>query len=194
VPRARTAAEVRILEAANRAVGRHGPVKVSFAAVAREAGLSPALVVRIFGSKHNLLLALAARTTETTAAVFARALESDDGPLAALHDALAAPVEAIGTREELLNHLALLHFQLADPDLRRHARATERAVREGVEALLAAAVAAGDLRPGTDARALARAVQVAHHGSMVTWTVAGDGPLADALRADVEAVLAPHRT
>jgi hypothetical protein len=41
---------------------------------------------------------------------------------------------------------------------------------------------------------LARAVQVAYNGALILWSLTGDTPLKQALRADVDEVLDPHRS
>jgi AcrR family transcriptional regulator len=59
-PRPRAASDSAILSAAHRAVTRVGPMRLTLADVAREAGVSPATLVQRFGSKRGLLLALVA--------------------------------------------------------------------------------------------------------------------------------------
>src|SRR5262245_53218875 len=59
-PRPRAIADADILTATHRAVTRVGPMRLTLADVAREAGVSPATLVQRFGSKRQLLLALVA--------------------------------------------------------------------------------------------------------------------------------------
>ena len=59
-PRPRTTTDAAILIATHRAVTRVGPMRLTLADVAREAGFSPATLVQRFGSKRQLLLALVA--------------------------------------------------------------------------------------------------------------------------------------
>jgi AcrR family transcriptional regulator len=59
-PRPRATSDSAILSAAHRAVTRVGPMRLTLADVAREAGVSPATLVQRFGSKRGLLLALVA--------------------------------------------------------------------------------------------------------------------------------------
>ena len=61
-----------------------------------------------------------------------------------------------------------------------------------IHALLDAAVAAGEIAPCDPAR-LARAVQATYNGSLVTWAIARDGPLADWLGGDLTTVISPYR-
>ena len=78
-------------------------------------------------------------------------------------------------RGAFAHQLALLALDVADPEFRAAAAADA-----GLPAQLAARV--GDA-------GLARALYVAYNGSLVLWALSGEGPLQDALRADLEAVM-----
>jgi hypothetical protein len=67
-----------------------------------------------------------------------------------------------------------------------------RAARAGYERLLADAVVAGELRPDTDVRALARMIEVTLGGSYLAWTLYREGPAAKHLRQDLDATLRPY--
>ncbi|MGP4100532.1 helix-turn-helix domain-containing protein, partial [Nonomuraea sp. KM90] len=82
--RPRTTSDEAILGATARAIGRHGPQGLTLAAVAQEAGLSPATLVQRFGSKRGLLLAFAAHAARTAGEPFERARQEHGSPLAAL--------------------------------------------------------------------------------------------------------------
>src|SRR3954463_10842964 len=78
---ARMSAEDRrelVLEAATRAFARGGYAGTSTDAVAREAGVSQPYVVRIFGTKLELFLAVFGRATDRIRDAFADVL--DQGP------------------------------------------------------------------------------------------------------------------
>src|SRR6266436_826267 len=68
-------------------------------------------------------------------------------------------------------NLAYLQNDLADPVLRRHLPRLARSARARYEQLPAEAVVAGELRAGTDVRALARMIEVTLGGSFLAWTV-----------------------
>jgi hypothetical protein len=96
----------------------------------------------------------------------------------------------------LARNLAYLQIDLADPDFRAHLATQWRATRAWLEERLARAVEAGELAPHTDAPALARAVETALSGSLLTWAYYQDEshePAASWLVHDVDAVLAPYR-
>ncbi|WP_188195169.1 TetR/AcrR family transcriptional regulator [Nonomuraea sp. SYSU D8015] len=190
--RPRTTSDEAILQAAARAVGRHGPQGVTLAAVAQEAGLSPATLVQRFGSKRGLLLALAGHSAETVPLPFQRAREVHGSPLEALHAALAELTEGVSTPEELAHSLGFLQLDLTDPEFRGHAAEHARRTRDEIAGLLSAAVAAGELAGEADVGRLARAVQVTYNGVLILWALTGERPLAEAMRDALDETLRPH--
>ena len=100
-----------------------------------------------------------------------RIAAADD--LAAVAAWLARYADSAAT---LANHLAFLHLDLTDPDLREHAVAQSREMREQIRRLLDAAVTSGELDPCDTAR-LAQAVYTTYNGALVSWAIDGDGPL-----------------
>ena len=74
-PRPKATTDQAILDATHRAVTRIGPMRLTLAHVAREAGVSPATLVQRFGSKRALLLALILTVLPFLG------LSPDDGPL-----------------------------------------------------------------------------------------------------------------
>ncbi|MQA83733.1 MAG: TetR family transcriptional regulator [Streptosporangiales bacterium] len=194
MPRPRTASNEAILAAAARVIVRHGPAKLTLAAVAEQAGLAPATLVQRFGSKRGLLLALVRQAESDVRRPFEDAREGRRSPLAALHAALAELASDVGTPDELANHLAFLQMDLTDPEFRRHAAAHAWTMRREITGLLDDAVAAGELTAEQDTKSLARSVHVTYNGSLISWALIGDGSLADALRADLDQLLRPYRT
>lgn len=191
--RPRTTTDEAIMRATGRAIGRHGPARVTLAAVAEEAGLAPATLVQRFGSKRGLLLAFAAQAAHGVQGLFRRAREAHGSPLAALHTALGDLASGVQTPSELANNLGFLQLDLADPGFREHAASHLRRMRDEVAALLADAVTAGELADGVDTARLARAVQVTYNGTLIVWAVTDDGPLAATLRADLDQLLRPYQ-
>jgi AcrR family transcriptional regulator len=190
--RPRTVSDDDILSAALRVVTRLGPDGATLAEVAAEARLAAATLVQRFGSKRGLLLAVAARGAAAAAAPFEAAAAADPSPLGALVRALVSMAGFAATPEALANHLAFFQLDLRDPDFSRLALDHAEEVGRRIRALLDAARAAGELEPCDTAR-LARAVEVTYNGSLVTWAVHRQGPVADAVRVDVGLVLAPFR-
>ncbi|MGC5013980.1 TetR/AcrR family transcriptional regulator [Streptosporangium sp. DT93] len=191
--RPRTTSDEAILRAAGRAIGAHGPSGLTLAAVAAEAGLSPAALVQRFGSKRGLLLAFAERSTSGTGEVFRRARGRHASPVAALYEALTELASTMRTPEEAANGLAFLQLDLTDPEFREHAVTQARRMREEITGLLAEAASGGGLKGDADPVRLARTVQVAYNGALILWALTGEGDLARDLRADLDHLLRPHR-
>jgi AcrR family transcriptional regulator len=190
-PRPRKASDEEVFTAAHRAMSRLGPAQLTLGEIAAEAGLTPGALVQRFGSKRGLLLALAEQSADSPRAMFAGLRAAHASPLAALEayaDCFAQMGESPGA---LAHHLAYLQIDLTDPEFHRHTRAMARATDEALRELLDAAVAAGELAANADTAGLARAVQVTLSGSLMTWAFSRDGPATDWVRTDLDAVLRP---
>ncbi len=142
--RPRRVSDEQIIDGAVRAIGKHGPAKLTLAHVAAEVGITAGAVVQGRGSKQGLLLAIgevsgSAIEAEVDAALAGRT------PLRALEHFLSRQVRALRSREQMANHMAFLHLDLADPELRTRAQEHARALLAGIRRLLAAAVDAGEL-------------------------------------------------
>lgn len=185
--------DAAILRAAVDVIGRVGPARLTLAAVAGEVGLVPGTLVQRFGSKHGLLLALAAQSAKDAAALPGRGWQQHGSPLAALTALVVTSMTPMATPESFANHLAFLCLDLTDPQLHEHALAVHQAHGRAVAALLAAAVSAGELRAGTDVPALAGSVQAVTAGAGLTWALDRQGTLPERLSRELRAVLAAHR-
>ncbi|MFC4120873.1 TetR/AcrR family transcriptional regulator [Nonomuraea zeae] len=190
--RPRTTSDEAILQATARAIGRYGPQGVTLAAVAQEAGLSPATLVQRFGSKRGLLLAFAAHATETVRLPFQRAREDHGSPLEALRAAVVDLAAGVSTPEELAGSLGFLQLDLTDAEFRRHAAEHALRTRDEIAALLAEAVAAGELAETAEVDRLAHAVQVTYNGALILWALTGSLPLAAAMRDALDQTLRPY--
>jgi AcrR family transcriptional regulator len=191
-PRPRQTTDAAILGAAGRAIGRVGPVRLTLADVAREAGVSPATLVQRFGSKRGLLLALAAAGPDENRRQFEEIRRANPSPTSALFALGDCWAQFMGTPEEISNGLAFLQIDLTDPDFRRHAVANAEFVEGETRRLIAEALEAGELT-GCEPAPLARVLGAALHGSLVSWAIHRKGTLGDWLRRDLEAVLQPYR-
>ncbi|WP_432511395.1 TetR/AcrR family transcriptional regulator [Kineococcus sp. SYSU DK001] len=190
--RPRTVSDEAIHAATAAVLRRHGLQGTTVAAVAAQAGLSAAGLVQRVGSKRRLLLDFARRSLDDGDTCFAAARDGARSPLQALRAALVAMTEPVRERTELANSLSFLQLDLVDEEFRSIAAAHAHRVQQRIAELLGEAVAAGELRPGVDATALARTVHLTHNGVLTVWPLTGTGPLEDDLRAAVDAVLAPH--
>jgi AcrR family transcriptional regulator len=193
-PRRRKAEDVEVFAALVRIMQRRGPAELTLREIAAEAGLTAGALVQRFGSKRALLLAHArhaAVTGDTGVAVPRLATSS---PLEALRSVAGMYAQLAGSPRAAVRNLAYLHNDLADPALRRHLLRLSHAARRWYEDLIMKAVAARELRAGTDVRALARLVEVTLRGSFLNWTLYREGSAAGWLREDLDAVLRPHLT
>ena len=192
-PRPRLASDEEILAGALRAITRLGPVRLTLADVAREVGLSPAALVQRFGSKRQLLLALAGQAPEGNDALFRSLREANPSYLQALL-AMADCMALMGaTPEEISNTLAFLQIDLTDPDFHRHAVSASQSTRDGIRALVKVAIATGELRR-TEAGRLASAIHATLNGSLLNWAVHREHTLVEWIRRDLKTLLEPYRT
>jgi len=192
--RPRSASDEAIFEAMAAVVTASGPAQLTLAAVAGRVGLSAPALAQRFGSKQGLLAAFAAREAGAVAGTLAAARAGGTDPVQALVAVLAALPGAVTTRDGLANNLAFLQMDLTDPELRPHAVAHSRALRDGIAALVTDAIQAGLLAADTIPETLAADLWAAYCGAMVTWAIDGTGTLPDWIAAHLDRILAPHRT
>ena len=178
--------------AAFRVMTRVGPGELTLAAIAGEAGVTAAALSQRFGSKRDLLLALAADAATSAGAVIRGIAAKHRSPLAAVRDYAECMADLAPSPSVLARNLAYLQIDLADPDFRKQLAIQARAARAGLVELLEDAVRAGELVRATDVRRLARTLEVAINGSLLTWAFYQEGTAARWLRENADAVLAPH--
>jgi AcrR family transcriptional regulator len=191
MPRPRTVSDEAILDAVLTLAHRVGPARLTFAAVAAEVGLSAATLVQRFGTKRDLLLAADKRGIDHWVGALDRATAAS--PLARVVEGLVLAVEGVATPERMANSVAMLQLDIADPDFHAETLRGARAVRARIERDLNAALGAGELHAATDVATLAALVETTYHGAMIGWAIHRERALPDWMRAQVEAVLAPHR-
>ena len=191
-PRPRTIDDAGILEAAGRIISRHGPAKFTLADVGDEVGLSAAALVRRFGSKRGLMLALARSARDSVDACFDLVRQAHKSPLAALLAAATEMTRFVSSPEEMSNHLAFLQTDLSDPDFYEVMLENSRRIIDGYRQLLNEAVGAGELMRCDTAR-LARAVDAMSGGSLISWAVHRGGTAEAWVRHDLNTLLEPYR-
>jgi AcrR family transcriptional regulator len=192
IGRPRTIGDEQILTGAAQVIGRVGPAGVTLAAVGAEVGLSAASLVQRFGSKRDLLLAVARQGADAMPRTLAAAAEAP-APALALVEGFARLASGMRSSKEFANHLAFLMLDLADPEFQQishaHAVGVERAIAE----VLTASAAAGEMAPD-DLDQLPRAVHAAYNGALVTWGMLGEGDAAEHVRRQLSLLLRPHLT
>lgn len=194
MPRPRTVSDETILRAAAEAIGDVGPDGLTLRAIAERADLSPSGLVQRFGSKRELLLALAERAPNTLRRRIEKVHSRGEAPLDDLLDLLVEESAGFGASPRAAaNHLSFLQLDLEDPEFRRHAVDHSRTLEEGIRMLLRDARNAEVLQ-NVDDEELARTVLVAYSGSLIRWAIRRDDSLEEAMRCDVSAVLEPYVT
>jgi AcrR family transcriptional regulator len=191
--RPRTVSNEDLIGATMRVMSKLGPVKMTLAAVAKEAGVTAATLVQRFGSKRGLMLTIAAEAAGSGDACFdmVRAAHPDS-PLDALIAAAASMAQMAATPEELANSLAFLQIDITDPEFHSHTLAMSKKSVAGYRALLKDAIAAGELEPHDTAR-MARVVNALASGSLINWAIFRAGTADQWIRRDLETLLAPYR-
>jgi AcrR family transcriptional regulator len=192
MPRPRTISDEAVLDAILALAHRVGPARVTFAAAAAEVGLSAATLVQRFGTKRGLLLAADTRGVDLWVDALDRSTAAS--PLARVVEGLMLATDPVATPEQMANSVAMLQLDLADPDFHAQTLRGARAVRARIVRDLGAALEAGELHPGTDIATLAKVLETTYHGAMIGWAIHREGTLADWMRDQLEAALAPHRT
>jgi AcrR family transcriptional regulator len=191
-PRPRKVSDDDLFSATHRAMTRLGPGELTLAEIAAEAGVTAGAVAQRFGSKRNLLLALASQAAGG-AQGFLRELQAKHrSPLAALRAYAECMAGLASSPAALARNLAYLQIDLTDPEFRRHLVVQARATRAGLQTLVEAAIAAGELRKQTDPRALARLLEAVLSGSLMTWAFYREGTAARWMRADLGRALRPY--
>ena len=191
-PRPRKASDEQVFAAAQRVMMRVAPAQLTLARIAEEAGVTAGALVQRFGSRRGLMLALMAEFSRGAGDFFAQLRAAHPSPLAALRAYAECQAQLAESPASLAHHLAYLQTDLTDPDMHAYLRLHAGETRDSLRALLADAVAAGELAPGTDVDGLTRAVQSVLSGSLFVWASHAEGTAAAWLRADLDAVLAPY--
>ncbi len=192
-PRPRKVSDEEVFAAAHRATNRLAPSELTLAEIAAEAGVTAGALAQRFGSKRELLLALARAAAGSTGDFIGQLKASHRSPLAAVRAYAECMAQLAQSPAALARNLAYLQIDLADPDFRDQLAVQAKATRAGLVDLLTAAVAAGELRRTTDVASLARTVEAMVSGSLMTWAFYSDeGPAERWIRDDVNAVLAPY--
>jgi AcrR family transcriptional regulator len=193
-PRPRTVDDSTILEAAVTVLGRVGSDRLTLADVGGEAGLSAATLVQRFGSKRELMLSVLKFATDGMDERFEAASGSHESRLEALFIAAADRAGPMGGPEALANLLAFYLSDLGDPEFRALATENSRKAVAGYKRLLDEAVEAGELAESyVDTSQLAETIYSLTMGTLVTWTVTGEGSYRSRIRRDLDILLRPFR-
>lgn len=191
-PRPRKVTDDQIFEALVRAMQRVPAADLTLAEVGEEAGVTASAVVQRFGSKQALLRALNARFAEGTPDLLAAVRAAHPSPLAAIRAWAEGFAWMVVSPSSLAHHLGYLQLDLSDAVMFKHLRAATRATRETLAQWVEAGITSGEIRAGTDPRALARLLHTTVNGSMMNYAFFREGKPAAWLRDDLELALGPY--
>jgi AcrR family transcriptional regulator len=191
-PRPRTVTDADILMAAGRVISRVGPTRLTLAQVGRAIGLSPGALVKRFGSKRGLLLAMSRSAVDSVDACFVAVRTAHPAPLDAFVAAALEMTRYVQTPEEVANHLAYLQIDLSDPEFYALMKESSTRIEAGYRRLLKEAVRQGALAR-CDTGRLARAVSAMVTGSLLGWAIDRRGTAEAYVRADLAMLLDRYR-
>jgi AcrR family transcriptional regulator len=191
-PRPLAFTDDQLLAAAASAIADVGPGALTLADVAHRTGASPATLVKRFGSKHGLLVAVARRGVYDVEQAFRDTGADDESALSRLESVLTGLTAGIQRHEQMAHHVAFLVMDLTDPELYAQAREFTARLRAGIRELLTEAARADEL-VGAELDELAQALLTAFNGTMITWALEPRGALSDQIRAQLRVLLTPYR-
>jgi AcrR family transcriptional regulator len=190
--RPRKVTDEQLFAAVQAVMSKVGPRDLTLATIAKEAGVTAAVLVQRFGSKRALLLALSEAAAKGAKDFMGALSTQHDSPLAALLAYADCMSGMASSPAALARNLAYLQIDLTDPDFRKHLAKQARATRAGLQRLIEAAVVAGELAKNVNPSALARTIEATLNGSMLTWAFYQEGKAAQWIRTDLECVMAPY--
>jgi AcrR family transcriptional regulator len=167
-----------------------GPAAFTLEKSGARSGVSAATLIKRFGSKRQLLLALNRRWVESIEPGIAAATAGQPTALGRLRAAALWGFADLDSAANATGQLAALALDLQDDSFRELLAAGWQLMHDHLTRLAAEAIAAGELPGGLPAEQVARIVRGAGEGICLAWSVAPSGSLMDRLEADVDAILA----
>ena len=164
----------------------------TLAEIGEDVGLTGARVGQLFGSKENLMVAMAHYYGAQSRARLEAAMALDARPLERLVEGLSAIAAGYVNREQFPNTVRLLHWIEGD---RAYAALIEeyQQVHDGfIRACLREAVKAGELKRGMIDELVEGVIAMAN-GAYFTHILRHDQRLDRSLRARLETLLRPYR-
>jgi AcrR family transcriptional regulator len=187
--RPRVIDDERLLAAAQQLLYEIGPAQFTLQRAAERAGVSAATLIKRFGSKQQLFLALNRRWVDSIIPGLEAAEAGCHSPLARLRAAALWGFDDLDTPANTANELATLALDLQDDAMRELLAEGWLIFENHLAELAGAAIEAGELRRGHPAEQVARILLATCEGTRITWCVRPVGSLVARARADVDAVL-----
>ena len=178
MPRTKTLPDDAVLDAAERAMLRHGPAGFTLAQAAAESGLAVPTLIQRFGDKQALIRNVMARSNERFFTML-EALPPGSGTPSVV-DLVGRVAEPLGGEASPSGRTPWLIEDFRDPALNAFARTRLERLREAIADRLPRTV----LPPAT----VAAVVVSAWQGAIMWWRTAPQGRLADHVRGTIEAL------
>lgn len=191
--RPRRISDAEIFAAALRAMSRLAPADLTLAAIGAEAGVTAGALVQRFGSKRELMLALARSGAEGEAEAADSFLADHGSPLEALEAYARCMTGLAESPAAFQRGLAYLQQDLADPELRALLARQTEGNRGAIANMLKAAREAGELTPDADPKKLAPIVEALIAGGMMSWAFRAKGKASAFVLGLLRDTLAPWR-
>lgn len=188
----RKASDEEIFAAARRAMLRLDPRQLTLKAIGEEAGLTPGALVQRFGSKRELLLALA-RDQFGHARELPKLSKAGASAVGALQACVTSLSFLASSPQALRRSLAYLQDDISDVEMRRILAAAGAANRGLVTRLLEAALEAGELAGDFEPEKLAVLIEAAMSGAMISAAFYEPPSTEGWLRDLLDELLRPYR-
>jgi AcrR family transcriptional regulator len=146
-------------------------------------------LIKRFGSKHGLLVAIDQRWADGIEATYARISHGHDDPVQRLRAGALLGFDAMDDPNRVTNLITALANDLADPELRKLLAAGWGAMQEQLRQLATHAIEAGRLPSAPDADQVARILFSVGEGTRLAWAVAPHGSLLARAEQDIDALL-----
>ena len=187
--RPRVIDDERLLAAAQELLYEIGPAAFTLQRVAERAGVSAATLIKRFGSKRQLFLALNRRWVDSIIPGLEAAEAGCRTALARLRAAALWGFDDLDSPANTASQLATFALDLQDDAMRELLAEGWQNFEYHLTELAGAAIEAGELSPGRPAAQIARILLATCEGTRITWCVRPVGSLVERSRADIDAVL-----
>ena len=193
-PRPRTVDDSTILEAAVTVLGRIGPERLTLADVGSEAGLSAATLVQRFGSKRDLMLSVLKFAKDGFESRLQTAIDENESSIEAIFAAAMNRAGPFEEPEKVSNLFAFYLSDMRDPQFRELAQGNVRNAINGFKSMLDDAVAKGELTDTSiDTTQLADTIYSLTLGTLMRWSIYGEGSYREMIRNELDTLLRPFR-
>jgi|SRR5215472_5499314 len=192
--RPRVTDDEQLLAAAQDLLFEAGPAAFTLARAAERAGVSAATLIKRFGSKKQLFLALNRRWIASIGPGLDAAAGGHSSALDRLRASATWGFDDLDSPTNAATQLGALALDLQDPAMRELLAEGWQIVQERLTELAGQAIAAGELPSDLSAEQVGRILFAVGEGIRLTWSVRPHGSLTAVAEADIDAILASWTT